>query len=1011
MKRFAYILIPLRGHGAPDHVDRPFTPKEEPLADKTFEEDLFDSQLDASPDSIEETSITKLSYPDFETVKDEKGADIRVQTGLYFFERLVRSTDNECEATGITFEFYDRNRYTLPREERVVLKGSADKAKLFLAGDFKEMGIDLEFKKEFILQENVLIDLYGSRPGASPSFTLKANNLFFFEGIFKSTGAVIIEKEGMTIHGKGLVLDPESGLFSLDREIRIDGSRFDLSRLARSEPPPSGAGETEAESPPAPFTITATGPRGLELSRPPKTEGQIAVDPGLNHLALRGQVEVVREGLNYSCEELAIDFMDSPEGKSEIRHLIGTSGETRSVLDLEDYVVYCEVFDYRIENGKDIILITGNPVIDNISLPLFSTTSEPQTPALYTFRCRDRIRIASDPEADNPGQGYEVDFYGEVLVTNKQDEANPVLKADELSIQMASQESFPLPAKKTDDPAKTASLKIRNFQARGNVTGHIEDLDLAGNEFKYDFLETPDGFIHELNLTDPEASELSSANFTLRSPHIPITLRQGITDIYAREQFSCTSRLERLPRIKKFSLFPEEAAAAPQKEEESGGRMEIEGSGRSLRILIIEEEQGPHQTLKIEDSSYEIKMLRQEESILRIQGSRKFSLSIINSELQSMDLEGGGELFSPELGFSAVGDSMGLLREEDDSLKFRTEGSPTSNHIVFIQPEGKDSVTVHAKRIDITTGNEPQLIATEAVNALIPVALFRDEKSGLPSTNPRTENESGAVVQVNCTSLQLDRSADSESFSLLSRGEVTIQSEALSLLSTCEVFTYHSSKEVLALLGTDTKPATVKAFSPYDPDVFDSVVSKRVDLDLKDSVLNIYRGSTIALNPYNRSRGAFDEIMIRCENDVSLDGNLLEFDGPVHFEYQSFDQRDFRSLNCRKLGVYFIQSPLLARLSAWDYDAYETMVLNGQEPDSTGSDNMIKRIRAQDEILMEMEGYTIRECSLLSWDLLKDEILCDGLSKEIQMAVGNNTMIQCQRVRLRPVNEEVTIYK
>jgi hypothetical protein len=719
---------------------------------------------------------------------------------------------------------------------------------------------------------------------------------------------------------------------------------------------------------------------------------------------IRNNVVVSKANRTLHCDELAIDFVDGPEGKTEIESLEATAKNNKTRLLLDEYTVICDVFQYGMEQGKNTFRLTGAPVIDNIVLPLFPSPSGEKEPSAFVFQCRDVMKITSEPSGNPTRQDFDVTLFGAVTVKEKEITGSPVLQANELTVELTRIE--------TSDPgaAGEPSIEIKKFQARGNVSGRLDAFDLACTEFKYDFMESADGLIHTLDLLDPEKSRLSGEKLSLEAPNITVTMRPNITDIMARGNFECRTRVERLRSIPSFNLFSEEEGNVRAGGEALPGTITLQGVG-AIRLLMVRDPGKVRQTVQIEDSEFEVRLFRGEDPVLHMEGSRDFSLDLLSGELSSMGLRGGGELHCPELGFSALGDVLGMNREGADSLLFFTQGPVESNHIVFVQPNDPSACTIHADRVEILTGEEIRLTASDKVVALFPSSFFkkgRETEATVSAADKETKDE---PIKILSSFLTIERRGTPPALFFQSRGDVRLSKEDLNLSATCENLSYQSTQEKLTLLGEREDPAHIRIESPYDEKVFDSVTSQKVEINLRESKIRIDREGEIILHAYDPGRQSFDPILIRCHNDIVLNDNLLEFHGPVRFVYGAGHPNNTRTLTCRLMFVYFEKSPLLAQLSTWDFAEYQAMVRDNGTGPVQGYDNMIKRIKAQEEIVMDLGRYTIEECALLNWNLLKDEIVCEGLGKKVLITDKEDFTIRGSEIRLRPVNEEIRIIK
>jgi hypothetical protein len=51
------------------------------------------------------------------------------------------------------------------------------------------------------------------------------------------------------------------------------------------------------------------------------------------------------------------------------------------------------------------------------------------------------------------------------------------------------------------------------------------------------------------------------------------------------------------------------------------------------------------------------------------------------------------------------------------------------------------------------------------------------------------------------------------------------------------------------------------------------------------------------------------------------------------------------------------------------------------------------------------------DCNLLNWNLLNDEILCEGRGGEVTIRAQDNLNIRGNKIRICPVKEEISVLK
>jgi len=1040
MKRFIYIIVLSALAVVIITVIQMITREKELPPSKEFILPVIpDSPVDLPPSLEKKPYILGGEFPRYELIEDKQGNEIRVQTGHLSIGKLTPAGAKKFEGEEISFVFYDKSRHEKPLEERIIAKGTSDRAEFYSPAPVEGLDMRTEFKPDFfVLKDNIKINAFDPRTGKQ-SFSVRTNDLICRKSRFDSTERITISREGIVVAGDGMELDLESSEFVLQKNIRIEAENLELSDLSgfREDAAPEKKKEKEAKGreSSSPIYISAAGP--LLLKMPGKLGSASSnngssgrdddgVEKSPSRLEIKNDVVVTREKQSFSCDVLVAEFIESSQGEIEIKEMHGASEANRTTLNGEGYTVYCDELTFRREKDKDVFILTGTPEIDNVSMPLFSSLSRDESLSLMKLDCGERIEIESFESEDASKDRFIVNMDGGVLMDEKENPGPHLLKADTVSFLVTKDEKKEGGSFTGKSNGDGTALLVKEFKANGNVTGHIQEFDLACSSFSYNYTEAADGYISSLVLSDPEESRLEGEQMTIRSAVINIELYPDVTEISANDTFVCTSEVEELPRIRSFSLFDtaaeetEEAEKTGEAEpmsgagQASGGRVEINGCGE-FRLLGIEDPAGPKQTLSIKNGDFHIRMLRGGIRVLDITGNKAFSLQVIDGALSSLEVRGDGNLDCPELGFSSEGDFLSLGNRDSGSMEFHTEADDCSASISFIDPGLPDPCTIHAGDIDVYTGDDVRLIARRKADAVIPAAMFERKKDGGDNSESGQSlmGEGGLeTVYASADTIEIERPEGAEHIYVSGKGSSSVRSGEKGPRSTCTDFNYGSESEVLSLVGTAESPAQVSIPTALDPTILDSVTSTRVDMNLGDSTAFIDRGGTVVLNQYDQGSSTWSRISIDCVDEIRLRNDVLEFKGPVSLVHTSGAQEGKRTLDCDLLLVYFLQSPRLSKPSAMDYESYRAMIKNGGEPVPEEDGNMIKRIEAMDNVLlniaMKSKSYSI-DCNRLSWDFLKDEIQTDGLGEPVNIVIDGSTFIRGKTVIVRPVMEEIAI--
>ena len=225
--------------------------------------------------------------------------------------------------------------------------------------------------------------------------------------------------------------------------------------------------------------------------------------------------------------------------------------------------------------------------------------------------------------------------------------------------------------------------------------------------------------------------------------------------------------------------------------------------------------------------------------------------------------------------------------------------------------------------------------------------------------------------------------------------------------------TFHDTRLALAAYNCGegrVNGAVVRAASTVDPSVKDTAAARRIEADLSKATATLFPGGEIVLHPYDKTHRVFNTFRIRCRDDILLREKLLELSGSVNLAYEDGASGTDRTLECERLSVYFTQNPLSAGLTTWDMTAYRALVKGKDTVEPPDDANRVKRIRAQEKVTFDMGGYT-GACALLEWDLLSDEIRCDGMGREIEVAYGKEFSLRGAKILVRPVNEELRVVR
>ncbi|MBU0753798.1 MAG: LPS export ABC transporter periplasmic protein LptC, partial [Planctomycetes bacterium] len=879
---------------------------------------------------------------------------------------------------------------------------------------------DLEFKSEFLLKENVLIDTFNSQNG-SPLFSLEALDLIFREERFDSTQEVKISKEGLVITGTGLICNLKEATFRLEKDIRIEGSQFDFFRLSgETASLPGENSKKEKPDEAEALVLTARGPLDLVLTRSmsnrPSASDVLRTgsDEPQNRLKIEGDVTLVRKDLTFRCDALHMSFVETADQGFEIRSLKGLSRGGRTAIHIQDYPIFCNDFEYRVKKNKQTFLLRGEPEIHGVALPLFSTLSgEAQAPELLDLHCGDLLEIELMEPSVQASQKYDVALSGGVRIVRQETPDPPLIEADRLSFQAITPQRSESPDK-PPDPGKTSpagTINIQDFIAEGHVLGLIDTFDLACNRLTYQYSETPQGILNMLVLEDPEESRLSQNDFSLKSPFIEIAIRPEITEITSSETFKCNAVLEKLPPFTAFSLLPgeERDPGVEQRETEAlPGTIAMEGRG-DFRLLISEEAGKQRQNILINNSpGFRMNLFRGETPVLHIEGERSFSLVLLDGDLSRLHLDDGGKIDCPELGFSTTGQALYLERPSEETLRFVTEGKDQRAFVSLSQPDRKEACDVWARKIRIFTGADTRLLAKEEVLALVPAGLFT-----APGEQGSADAGEGEIVpeiyRIETESLLLERPEASPHFTLTCSDSCTIVNEVSSLEAVCKQLFYHSGDKTLSLEGAEEGPARIRIRSTADPERYDSILSRKLEVDLLKGTAHIDEGGTVDLTHYDADGVPKGRISIHCENDIRLEENRLEFKGPLLLDYQALDRNDDRYLACKRLSIYFEKSPLLEKLTSMDLAAYKELVTGPIDPRAKPfPGNRVRRLKAVEDVTLRFQAYSVA-CARLTWELLNDDIRCEGMGKKVSISLQDQVSIRGGEVYMRPVNEEFTV--
>jgi len=940
--------------------------------------------------------------------------------------------------------------------------------------------------------------------------------------ILSSMKKVTIEKEGLSITGEDMYIDTGLSKYILKRNIEIKGNVMELSDFLKTQKPVQSSTdspetgsplETQEETidpnkldPGAKMSISATGP--LELILVPNSNvSETEPGPTLFKLNIENDVSIEQDStgsesknkvfdlITSKCDRLEALFLEKPDGTYEVQSINGFGGDSRTSISLkdkfQDIKIFSDNFDYRedenVVGGKTYVL-SGAPEIKNISASVFSTGNEKERSSKLSFKCDGLITIKSVPTADETGMLNHVTLSEGVTISDSKDPKKPLLKADEMSFDI-----LPDTVGNDEKDTKRSSPSMENLHAFGNVSGKIEDqFTFSCHDFKFKVEDLPTGAIRIVDLlsenyiksteeglpedainraapsSDKKMSSISSGSFDIESPKISIRLDPDLTVVSAFEEFTCTSKMDKLPRIESFDLTQDESSKNETVKKDASGEITLSGKGK-LRILLKGEGENLSQDLTIEESEkFTISMIESNErgeligEVLHLDGQKTFSLSTMGGLLRSMNLLNGGKL-TLQQGFSAKGDILRIRSDSEDEFTFTTEGADGSAQVTL--PGEPAPLKVNANFIEILSGQKEKLTARGKVDSLFPGSFFIEKQEVNPplqealdeaiSSEPKKKTMSfdKGIYHLLTDKLTIMKSQGSNTFTLTAEGdETSVQNEDLGLHGRCKFFDVNSdsAKQILiiTLKGTPEKKADIKKTSKNNADVFSSIESSKIDLELsrdknlseeansKKSTIYVYPGGELL---FTQSKSKKDEIIdqtspyslisIKCLSHIVLKGDYLTCNGPVEMLYKDLTREDLRknlessdlldqdpgaantrSMTCNKLYVYFTKSPLLSEISKFDLNTYLNKVQNTEPIEVDQQENMIKRIKAQENVVLDYDENRV-ECSLLNWDIINDKLICDGVGKYVVISINNMLYMKGTQIVLRPANEEISVIK
>lgn len=952
--------------------------------------------------------------------------------------------------------------------DRLIAYGSSDRAYLYSEESSGKGQLDLKFKNEFILEKNVVIETAKSEKNPQSFRLLthslvvmetEKKNLVsdaqqetnVIDIFLSSEEEVTIEKEDLKITGTGMTYNPADSVYRLEKNITITGDLSQLSDFIKTSPEKEKKKDPET---PSIVKVTADGPLVLEVVKPNPLEPIKPVEGKgtLYKLVVEKRIKLIHdnEGLknkrspfeymDCQCDKLETLLLEKPDGAIELLSIKGLGLGTRTRMNMrneeQDLKVTCQVLNFEeLDKPEGKCLLVGAPEINNISASLPIRSSDKK--AKFSFKCDKTIEITPKKVLEGPGYKNHVKLLDSVIVFEDKNKKNPLLRSDALSFDINSKE----PGALSDE-----RLPIENFHAWGNVSGTITAPEKKKKEkskpkskveiepitsffyecedFKCDVIKTETGEIANIRLeSGPKDSCISCNLFSLYSSRFKIRVDEDVMEIRAFEKFVCnTSAFLKLPQFKTADLF---AKAPPP---DSLSKVKIVGNGH-LRLLLRGKWKGENMgksdlTITMENGTdYDIRLVRADEKgneleeALRILGKENFNLVINSGQFNNLDLLKGGQVdgWFEDGRFSAFGDWIQIISRDQNTNSYDMDIRGENGTGLLTFTIESETAKIKGSDIQLSTGKTFSLAAKHKADVLFPgpmaALLTKKRDKGKKNTNDAFNK---GPYRIRSDLFEMEQNSDEKTFLMKAENNVTISNLVLDVYATCQLFSLtHFIKNkiktsMITLRGTQEENAVIRRRSGRDQNSFDSIHSSRIDLEMvktegpiakEIATIHVFPNGRVFIRP---SKVDDDCLSIFCKRDIILKDNYLECNGPVKCERRLGDQ--VRTMDCNKLFVYFLKSPILHSLSPMDYNAVAAMA-QGQNPE-----NAIKRIKAQDRVSLVYDAYNV-SCALLSWDLEKDTFLCDGLGDKVKVMMDNRITMTGSSLLLNPMREEVSLVK
>ncbi len=518
--------------GAPVGTDAGAMPEEGDLQIPSFEPP---GNRDTDQANMQDATLTMM-----ETLAKEDGTTEKVLAARFHVAFISRIRDsNELRANDVSFTFYDKT----PRR-RPVAEGTADHAVLVALGGGESSITDLEFGKDLVLKDNVRVKLLAEndKVGEKAAETILLAPLLFLEekrirAPLSEDGndRVTILSSGIEIAGRGMEADLEKGSLSFQKEIRVEGTDFDMPALFPNPSAPTDGKECVSE----PLVISCGGPFLFEGDRAEKIADSTADNNEANRdfgslikkgtLSFAGGVTVTCGGNSLEGDDMTMAIARNPKGELTLSSI--KSGELKPgvSIDAMEGTTRCRTFEWLSGETGTLTRLLGKPMIEGLSLPTIPGLPDEGEGGLYNLSAGKEISI----EATDAGEGREAGVIvhllggGSIFPAGAAGAGKPPLVAGkEIHIHLKPRERQEGATEEEGDVRKSTGFLPDLIRVTGNAAARLEDVLLEADEIT---MTLEPGATGLRRLTLSGEGVLHQGEYSLQSQDIVIRTVPGIT--------------------------------------------------------------------------------------------------------------------------------------------------------------------------------------------------------------------------------------------------------------------------------------------------------------------------------------------------------------------------------------------------------------------------------------------------------------------------------------------------